>query len=117
METLLKKLKSKFLSKSATSIFFFLAFFLPGCVNEVKKSSPLPSEERQWMEKFFHDLLFVEGGVYTLWGSKPITTIALYHYTDEEWEELNNNLSPEDLKNCEELGARVSVVIQRLKNQ
>ncbi|MDN3507155.1 MAG: hypothetical protein P0S96_08000 [Simkaniaceae bacterium] len=52
------------------------------------------------MEKFFNDLLFKEGGVYTLLGSKPVTEVVLYHYTDEEMAELQKHLTPEELENC-----------------
>ena len=52
------------------------------------------------MTKFFDDLLFQEGAVYSLWGSKPITEIALYHYSKEELAAIQESLSKEDLQNC-----------------
>ncbi len=52
------------------------------------------------MEKFWHDLLFKEGGAYTLWGSKPITEIAVYHYSEEEMAEFIRQLPEEELENC-----------------
>lgn len=84
--------------------FFLLSivFLFSSCSNSNKQLSKfeLSNDERQWMEKFFGDLLFVEGGAYTLWGTKPITEIVLYHYTDEEMKTILDGLSKEDMENC-----------------
>jgi hypothetical protein len=84
--------------------FFFLVtiFLFSSCGSPDKKNLrfELSFEERQWMEKFFNDLLLVEGGAYTLWGSKAITEIVLYHYTDEEMNVMLQGLSKEETENC-----------------
>ena len=84
--------------------FFFLAivFLFFSCSSPRKQNSQLELnfEERQWMEKFFNDLLFVEGAAYTLWGSKPITEIVLYHYTDDEMNAMLLDLSKKEIENC-----------------
>lgn len=98
---LLAKLKNFRVYKS---LWFFLAilFFFSACQksNLPSKQHEISSDERIWMEKFFDDLLFVEGAAYTLWGSKPITEIILYHYSTEELEEMLKNASAEQLENC-----------------
>lgn len=85
-------------------IFFFLSIVLVVCAcsnsHDARSEFNLTAEEKQWMGKFFDDLLFVEGGAYTVWGSKPITEIVLYHYTDEEMNEMLKGVPQEDKKNC-----------------
>ncbi|MBS0652674.1 MAG: hypothetical protein JSR39_04015 [Verrucomicrobia bacterium] len=79
-----------------------IIFFLSGCEPITKEKPPvtLTEEERQWLGEFFNDLLFVEGGAYTLWGSKPVTEIVLYHYTEEEMQQIVDGLAEEDKNNC-----------------
>ncbi|MCI0381693.1 MAG: hypothetical protein L0207_01385 [Chlamydiae bacterium] len=48
------------------------------------------------MEEFFNDLMFFERGIYTLWGSKPMTRVVLEHFTQEELE--NRILTEEEKK-------------------
>lgn len=75
---------------------FFVAIFFIGCT---KSHEIVPiGEDRKWMEKFFHDLLFCEGGAYTLWGHKPVTEIVLYHFTEEEVEEMTRSV--DELEDC-----------------
>ncbi len=83
-------------------LFSPIIFFVSACKDSHKQTLQfdLSLEEKQWMEKFFDDLLFVEGGAYTLWGSKPITEIVLYHYTDDEMNEMLKGLSQEEKENC-----------------
>lgn len=45
------------------------------------------------MSKFFDDLLFHEGFVYTLWGHKPLTLAAIYHGPESVGENM-------DTQNC-----------------
>lgn len=95
--------KGKFLNryKHIFILFFFTTFF-SSCHNRHLETDPpyvsVVQENQKWMTKFFHDLLFSEGAVYTLWGSKPMTEIILYHYSDEEWAAIHKNIPPEDLK-------------------
>lgn len=85
-----------------TFLFLAMVFLFCACNAPQKQSSQfeISTEEREWMEKFFSDLLFAEGGIYTLWGEKPVTEIVLYHYTDEEMNALSQDLPEEDKKNC-----------------
>lgn len=52
-----------------------------------------------WMTKFFCDLMVDEHGIYTLWGSKPLTLIIIDQYTDKERQEYYESLSEEEKKN------------------
>ncbi len=83
-------------------LFCIFIFLFSACRQSEKDCSHLyvAKEDKQWIEKFFHDLLFKEGGAYTLWGSKPITEIVAYHYSDEEMIELMRQLPEEELKSC-----------------
>jgi len=102
--TMTQLLKVKIIKRMLKHTFFLLAIFFlfSSCSSSKKQSSQLElsPEEKHWMEKFFSDLLFAEGGAYTLWGTKPITEIVLYHYTDEEMKALQEELSKEDKENC-----------------
>lgn len=90
--------KSKGLIKTF-SFFTSIIFFVSAC-NDSHEDMPdysLTSEDKEWLGKFFDDLLFVEGGVYTLWGCKPVTEIVFYHYTEEE---MQSNFSEDEKKDC-----------------
>ena len=80
-------------------IVFSIIFFL-STAHVDAASFELNQQERKWMQKFFHDLLFVEGGIYTLWGSKPMTEIVLVHYTEEEVEAILKGAPEEETRNC-----------------
>ena len=41
-------------------------------------------QERKWLEKFLTDIMLRENGIYTLWGSKPMTLIVLDHTPEEK---------------------------------
>ena len=78
-------------------------FLAASCQNDKKNRKLVPEvtlEERQWLGKFFDDLLFWENGAYTLWGSKPLTEIVLYHYTEEQRAEQIKSIPKEELENC-----------------
>ncbi|MGE5195805.1 MAG: hypothetical protein ACM3JI_00565 [Anaerolineae bacterium] len=55
------------------------------------------------MSKFFKDILLEESAVYTLWGSKPLTIIPLYHYSEEEEKMYREHLSEEERKSLFEI--------------
>lgn len=55
-------------------------------------------EEAKWLDKFFTDVFLEQGAVFTLWGTKPITVIPVYLFTDEEMQILYNELSEEQKK-------------------
>lgn len=54
------------------------------------------NKETKWMEKFFNDLFLEEGAIFTLWGSKPLTIVPLYLFSDEEMRDLYNQLSEKE---------------------
>ena len=67
-------------------LFFFLLFFVSGC--NIKKPNPykLSQEDYQALKDFFEGFLFREGGVYTLFGEKPITFDILSDFSTLEEE-------------------------------
>lgn len=85
--------------------FFQILFFSFSCTSPNNPPSlitrySITREESDWMAKFFDDLLFDERAVFTLWGSKPMTEIILYHYSEEEMALMFENLTKEELENC-----------------
>ncbi|OJU81754.1 MAG: hypothetical protein BGO10_07665 [Chlamydia sp. 32-24] len=52
--------------------------------------------DRPWLTQFFKDVMLFETGIYTLFGSKPMTTIILPKYTQEEIENIYQQMSEED---------------------
>lgn len=49
------------------------------------------------MEKFFRDVMLDEHAIYTLCGTKPITTMPIYYYTDEEVDEYYAQMTEEEI--------------------
>jgi len=45
--------------------------------------------------------MFCEDGIYTLWGSKPLTMIAVEQYTDQEKQAFFDLLTEDEKKNCQ----------------
>ncbi len=80
----------------------FFSIFLCFCachkVEEHPSSYDLTSEERTWLEEFFTGAMLQDNAIYTLCGSKPMTRIILYNYTDEEIEAWYQQLSEEEKK-------------------
>lgn len=56
-------------------------------------------EDREWLEKFFKDILLDEHGIYTLWGSKPLTIVPVFNYSEEDYKAQYETLSNEEKKN------------------
>ena len=85
-----------------TFLLLAIIFLFNACTSSPKQPSQfeVSIEEKQWMEKFFKDLLFLEGGAFTLWGSKPVTEIVLYHYSEEEMSSMLSGASKEETENC-----------------
>lgn len=83
-------------------IFILLAIvlFVVSCSHSPKQESlfDITAEEREWMEPFFKELLLEETAIYTLWGSKPVTRCVLYYHTDNELEELYNQMTEQEKK-------------------
>ncbi|MDN3507209.1 MAG: hypothetical protein P0S96_08285 [Simkaniaceae bacterium] len=50
------------------------------------------------MTKFFSDLMLEEECIYTLGGSKPMTRVILYQYSEEKIKEYMDSLTKEDIK-------------------
>jgi hypothetical protein len=82
-----------------SSIAFFSSCTTPPQNHHAPKVH-LAADEKEWMFKFFHDLLFEEGICYTLWGSKPMTRVVLYHYTDEEIQNYYDSLPESEKQYC-----------------
>lgn len=81
--------------------FFTMILIFVACGRPDKGTPYKPvAEERTWMEKFFNDVMLDAGAIYTLWGSKPLTTIAINYYSDEEVEEYYQQMSDEEKKNA-----------------
>ncbi len=79
--------------------FFSILFFLAGCA---KSDQPLrydlTAEEKGWMEDFFTGVMLQNQAIYTLCGSKPMTCITLYYYTEEEIQAYYDQMTEEDKK-------------------
>ena len=54
---------------------------------------------REWMTRFFANLMIFENGIYTLWGSKPVTLIIINDYSAEELKAYYDSLTEEEKKN------------------
>lgn len=83
--------------------YFLITLFLvilSACTSTRDKdcSLEISAEERGWMTEFFSELLFSEKAAYTLWGSKPITEIVLYHYSDEQMNVMFDEANAEGWK-------------------
>jgi hypothetical protein len=55
-------------------------------------------DERKWLEKLFTDIMFRENGIYTLYGSKPMTLIILDHKAEEKMQAWVDEMSEEEKK-------------------
>lgn len=87
MEILLVKVE-KFPTNSKGFLkFFLIVFFVTGCFRAHEDSIFLKSEKERF-EDFFKRFLFLEGAVYTLYGSKAMTEIVLNPETPDEKEAL-----------------------------
>lgn len=99
------KKKRVFISRYLTIFFLFLSTcFLVSCRHETRRQEG--SDENQLLTDFFKQILIYDSGIYTLWGSKPITFIDMSEISQEEinkWladmseEEKKNNILHEDL--------------------
>ena len=93
------KCKNKF-----SKIYFIcLILFFIGCSspNKVSKKIVLSSDEQEWIESFFNDLLLEESGIFTLWGSKPLVFFEIDYPDEKEQEKFQTwlkSLSEKDKK-------------------
>lgn len=79
-------------------ILLAIIFFFVGC-DKAANHIPLQelnAEERAWMEKFFKDIMLEEGSIYTLFGSKPMTAIAINYHSDDEVQAIFDQMSEEE---------------------
>ena len=63
------------------------------------KSLNITGEERLWLEQFFKTLMFENKGIYTLYGSKPMTSMVVYYYSQEEINEIKELMTEEEKRN------------------
>ncbi len=76
------------------TIVFFAQSCQPRKTKRIDQTTyEVSAEERLWMTKLFDNILFWEHGIYTLWGSKPITEIVLSHYTNDELAQIEKTAS------------------------
>lgn len=63
-----------------------IIFLVCSCLSNKKEESNfnLSREERVWLTQFFEDVMLCKNGIYTLYGSKPLTMIAMEQYSDAE---------------------------------
>ncbi len=81
-------------------LFFSIIFILSGCHKTAQSpiSYELTAEESAWMEKFLKDVMLDESAIFTLCGSKPMTTIDIHYHSDEEVWAWYNQMSDEEKK-------------------
>jgi len=75
---------------------FFSIFFLTSCSKpyghdkkEKKNQSSeilISKEEKIWMNKFFHDFFLDSSAIYTLYGTKPLSSKEIIYATRKDWE-------------------------------
>ena len=66
--------------KGVVYLLIFINNFFASCSDLGSRFKPytdIPSEDFQWMDKFFKDLMLKECGIYTLWGTKPMTVFKI----------------------------------------
>lgn len=66
------------------------------CTKQEKETLKIPREDRKWLTQFFNDTMFFENGIYTLWGSKPLTLMAIPNFSDEEYQAFYDALTEEE---------------------
>ncbi len=85
-------LKSFWLKRRILGIYIIIYYlFLTACT-----SSPPTKQNSPEAQRFLEKLLFEEGGVYTLFGSKPLTDILVFH--GKETDISLSDLSEDSLK-------------------
>ena len=83
-------------------ILSIIVSLLTSCQSKKNESNiDLSSEEKVWLKQFFEDLMLFESGIYTLWGSKPITLVVIEKSSDEEKRAIYDSLTEEEKKSCQ----------------
>jgi hypothetical protein len=80
---------------SYNKFLFLICIFFTGC-SEVNDSRLEKTEEKKMAGAFLEELLFQEGGCFTLLGDKPITSMLIFKGAAED--SSLENLSPEALE-------------------
>lgn len=80
-------------------VFFAIVLFLVSC-SKTESSRRFSLEDRAWIEKFLKDVMLDESGIYTLFGSKPLTRFPVFSYSEEEYREAYAAMSEEERKNA-----------------
>jgi hypothetical protein len=77
-----------------------IIFLFCSCQSNKKEASHfnLSQEERAWLTQFFEDVMLCENGIYTLYGSKPLTMIAVQQYSDAEKQAFYDSLTEDEKK-------------------
>ncbi len=78
----------------------FFAIFLSSCGASKEEAFQVSRDEKKWLHDFFSEIMLDKSGVFTLWGSKPLTAIIIDHFTEEEMAEWVSTFSKEELKEC-----------------
>lgn len=66
------------------AILSLIFFLVNGCSSVQSPICNISAEEKIWLEKFFRHFLFYDTAIYTLTGSKPITSLQLIYYDKPE---------------------------------
>jgi hypothetical protein len=107
-----ERIISNLLGRCGHNFFSFLAYFvalnflfIAPCdakpfigKSEKTVQEKIRPEERKWLEKLFTDIMFRENGIYTLYGSKPMTLIVLDHKFEEKMQAWIDGMSEEEKK-------------------
>lgn len=84
--------------KSVLTFFSILIFVCACQPTPPHHSYDLSSDERDWLEQFFTGLMLQNRGIYTLYGSKPMTSFVLDYHTDEEIQAYYDQMTEEEKK-------------------
>lgn len=100
---LLKSLeKSVDVNLRRSNILCAIIFILNGCTSTTdapgKLSYCLSEVNHVWMNKFFRDFFLEDPAIYTLWGSKPMTQLAMHYFTEEDMQAWCDQMSEEERK-------------------
>ena len=74
-----------------------ISFFISSCDKPDQTTASILQDPstKEWVGKFFRDIMLDEGAIYTLWGSKPLSEIGIYYYSEEEVRVYYEQLSDE----------------------
>lgn len=84
------KLKKKKVLSNIAKVLLLVNLFLSSCSDHLGKEAlsenqQFSASEKKWMEKFFTDYFMDEPTIYTLFGTKPISSIEICFAPKSEW--------------------------------